>query len=68
MLRSSRFFWLGQPSTFFPYPALEYHIIAYAIFREYFFLVIKIVFMLTSSLVILANLIGNRKDYSLLGE
>jgi hypothetical protein len=37
MLRSSRFFWLGQPSTFFPYPALEYHIIAYAIFREYFF-------------------------------
>lgn len=37
MLRCSRFFWLGQQSTFFPYPALEYHIIAYAIFREYFF-------------------------------
>jgi hypothetical protein len=37
MLRSSRFFWLGQPSTFFPYPALEYHITDYAIFREYFF-------------------------------
>jgi hypothetical protein len=60
MLRSSRFFWLGQPSTFFPYPALEYHIIAYAIFQEYFF-GDKNSIHVTSFLVILANLIGNRK-------